>query len=29
MLGTRTETVAAKERGHWLAEFAAWVRRKP
>ncbi|MFD5068673.1 amino acid adenylation domain-containing protein [Streptomyces sp. NPDC058369] len=29
MLRTGTEIVAAKERGHWLEEFAAWVRRKP
>ncbi|WLQ32225.1 amino acid adenylation domain-containing protein [Streptomyces castrisilvae] len=29
MLRTGTETVAARERGHWLEEFAAWVRRKP
>ncbi|MYS37281.1 non-ribosomal peptide synthase protein (TIGR01720 family)/amino acid adenylation domain-containing protein [Streptomyces sp. KhCrAH-43] len=29
MLRTGTEIVAAKERGHWLGEFAAWVRRKP
>ncbi|MEV0026369.1 amino acid adenylation domain-containing protein [Streptomyces atroolivaceus] len=29
MLRTGTETVAAKARGHWLDEFAAWVGRKP
>ncbi|GGS17101.1 putative non-ribosomal peptide synthetase [Streptomyces aureoverticillatus] len=29
MLRTGTEIVPAKERGHWLEEFAAWVRRKP
>ncbi|MFE7623236.1 amino acid adenylation domain-containing protein [Streptomyces sp. NPDC057509] len=29
MLRTGTEIVAARERGHWLEEFAAWVRRKP
>ncbi|THA71401.1 amino acid adenylation domain-containing protein [Streptomyces sp. A0958] len=29
MLRTGTETVPAKDRGHWLDEFAAWVRRKP
>ncbi|EPH43218.1 putative Linear gramicidin synthase subunit C [Streptomyces aurantiacus JA 4570] len=29
MLRTGTEIVSAKERGHWLEEFAAWVRRKP
>ncbi|MER5553618.1 amino acid adenylation domain-containing protein [Streptomyces sp. NPDC002793] len=29
MLRTGTETVAAKTRGHWLDEFAAWVSRKP
>lgn len=29
MLRTGTETVAVKDRGHWLEEFAAWVRRKP
>ncbi|WNI26618.1 non-ribosomal peptide synthetase [Streptomyces sp. ITFR-16] len=29
MLRTGTEIVAAKDRGHWLEEFAAWVRRKP
>ncbi|APY89610.1 amino acid adenylation domain-containing protein [Streptomyces alfalfae] len=28
-LRSGTETVAAKERGHWLAEFAARVRHKP
>ncbi|MFJ4624599.1 amino acid adenylation domain-containing protein [Streptomyces sp. NPDC088812] len=29
MLRTGTEVVPAKERGPWLEEFAAWVRRKP
>ncbi|MFC9948455.1 amino acid adenylation domain-containing protein [Streptomyces pratensis] len=29
MLRTGTEVVAAKTRGHWLDEFAGWVRRKP
>ncbi|MFD0021178.1 amino acid adenylation domain-containing protein [Streptomyces sp. NPDC058382] len=29
MLRTGTEIVPAKDRGHWLDEFAAWVRRKP
>ncbi|MFK4067123.1 amino acid adenylation domain-containing protein [Streptomyces sp. NPDC029674] len=29
ILRTGTEIVPAKERGHWLDEFAAWVRRKP
>ncbi|GGS31448.1 non-ribosomal peptide synthetase [Streptomyces griseoviridis] len=29
MLRTGTEVVAARERGPWLEEFAAWVRRKP
>ncbi|MFD7548826.1 amino acid adenylation domain-containing protein [Streptomyces sp. NPDC059816] len=29
MLRTGTEVVPAKERGDWLDEFAAWVRRKP
>ncbi|MEU1214517.1 amino acid adenylation domain-containing protein [Streptomyces sp. NPDC005790] len=29
MLRTGTEIVAAKARGHWLEEFAAWVGRKP
>ncbi|MFJ4839716.1 amino acid adenylation domain-containing protein [Streptomyces sp. NPDC088746] len=29
MLRTGTEVVAAKARGHWLDEFAAWVDRKP
>ncbi|MFF3500900.1 amino acid adenylation domain-containing protein [Streptomyces sp. NPDC003247] len=29
MLRTGTEAVPAKERGPWLEEFAAWVRRKP
>ncbi|WP_320773805.1 non-ribosomal peptide synthetase [Streptomyces sp. CRN 30] len=29
MLRTGTEVVPAKRRGPWLAEFAAWVRRKP
>lgn len=29
MLRTGTEIVAAKDRGHWLEEFAAQVRRKP
>ncbi|QDQ15508.1 non-ribosomal peptide synthetase [Streptomyces spectabilis] len=29
MLRTGTEAVPAKTRGHWLEEFAAWVRHKP
>ncbi|WP_030682946.1 non-ribosomal peptide synthetase [Streptomyces sp. NRRL B-1347] len=29
MLRTGTEVVPAKTRGHWLEEFAAWVRHKP
>ncbi|MEW2524137.1 amino acid adenylation domain-containing protein [Streptomyces sp. NPDC047071] len=29
MLRTGTEVVPAKARGHWLEEFAAWVRHKP
>uniref|UniRef100_UPI0006E42054 non-ribosomal peptide synthetase n=1 Tax=Streptomyces atriruber TaxID=545121 RepID=UPI0006E42054 len=29
ILRTGTEIVPAKARGHWLDEFAAWVRRKP
>ncbi|MEV0373732.1 amino acid adenylation domain-containing protein [Streptomyces sp. NPDC050636] len=29
MLRTGTEVVPAKARGHWLDEFAAWVRHKP
>ncbi|MFE0102893.1 amino acid adenylation domain-containing protein [Streptomyces sp. NPDC059009] len=29
MLSTGTEVVPAKERGHWLEEFDAWVRTKP
>ncbi|MFP3987378.1 amino acid adenylation domain-containing protein [Streptomyces sp. E11-3] len=29
MLRTGTEVVPARARGHWLDEFAAWVRRKP
>ncbi|MFB4426474.1 non-ribosomal peptide synthetase [Streptomyces sp. QL37] len=29
MLRTGTEIVAARRRGHWLEEFAAWVDRKP
>ncbi len=29
VLRTGTRNVAAKARGHWLDEFAAWVRRKP
>ncbi|PZT73559.1 MULTISPECIES: non-ribosomal peptide synthetase [unclassified Streptomyces] len=29
VLRTGTEIVPARERGHWLAEFAHWVRRKP
>ncbi|MFJ4915519.1 amino acid adenylation domain-containing protein [Streptomyces sp. NPDC088726] len=29
MLRTGTDAVPARERGHWLDEFAAWVRRKP
>ncbi|MDT0381742.1 amino acid adenylation domain-containing protein [Streptomyces sp. DSM 42041] len=29
VLRTGTEIVSAKERGHWLEEFAGWVRRKP
>ncbi|MEV5981005.1 amino acid adenylation domain-containing protein [Streptomyces sp. NPDC052114] len=29
MLRTGTEVVPAKPRGPWLAEFAAWVDRKP
>ncbi|WP_406151206.1 amino acid adenylation domain-containing protein [Streptomyces sp. NBC_01012] len=29
MLRTGTEIVAARARGHWLDEFAAWVDRKP
>ncbi|MFD4829835.1 amino acid adenylation domain-containing protein [Streptomyces uncialis] len=29
MLRTGTRIVPAKARGHWLDEFAAWVRRKP
>ncbi|WP_447035622.1 amino acid adenylation domain-containing protein [Streptomyces sp. DSM 118878] len=29
VLRTGTEIVAAKDRGPWLEEFAAWVRHKP
>ncbi|AXE23898.1 non-ribosomal peptide synthetase [Streptomyces globosus] len=29
MLRTGTEAVPARQRGHWLDEFAGWVRRKP
>lgn len=29
LLRTGTEVVPARERGHWLDEFAGWVRRKP
>ncbi|MEU0298311.1 amino acid adenylation domain-containing protein [Streptomyces sp. NPDC006175] len=29
MLRTGTEVTAARARGHWLDEFAAWVDRKP
>ncbi|MGD9484520.1 amino acid adenylation domain-containing protein [Streptomyces sp. TRM70308] len=29
MLRTGTGAVPARTRGHWLEEFAAWVRRKP
>ncbi|MFF1920319.1 amino acid adenylation domain-containing protein [Streptomyces sp. NPDC058221] len=29
MLRTGTDVVPARDRGHWLDEFAAWVRRKP
>ncbi|MFJ1846508.1 amino acid adenylation domain-containing protein [Streptomyces sp. NPDC088146] len=29
MLRTGTGAVPARARGHWLDEFAAWVRRKP
>ncbi|MFF1381215.1 amino acid adenylation domain-containing protein [Streptomyces sp. NPDC058308] len=29
ILRTGTGTVPARARGHWLAEFSAWVERKP
>ncbi|WP_267242291.1 non-ribosomal peptide synthetase [Streptomyces sp. PR69] len=29
MLRTGTDVVPARARGHWLDEFAGWVRRKP
>ncbi|MEU7581748.1 amino acid adenylation domain-containing protein [Streptomyces sp. NPDC041068] len=29
MLRTGTEVVPARDRGHWLEEFDAWVRSKP